>query len=95
MNARETTRLQLVHRFASEAHRAMADSNMSIAQVAEKIGESPAYLKRILSSENGSSRAARLQLWADISWATRQWTSIAISPVSDAEHVAPVESEAG
>lgn len=82
MNARETTALQLTHRLASEAHRAMADANMSIEQVAAKIGESPAFLKRILVGENGNSRV-RLSLFADIAWATQQWVSISITPVSD------------
>lgn len=92
MNARETTRLQLGHRIASEIHRMMADSNMSIPQLAAAIGESEAYLKRVLTGENGHSRAIRAQLLADISWATQKWMSIAITPISDAEHSATVES---
>lgn len=85
MNARETTRLQLGHRIASEIHRAMADSNMSIAQLAAAIGESEAHLKRVLSGENGHSRAVRTQLLADVAWATGQWISISITPISDVE----------
>lgn len=82
MNAREKTARQLTHRLASEAHRAMADANMSIEEVAAKIGESPSYLRRVLVGENGSSRV-RLSLFADIAWATQQWVSISITPVSD------------
>ena len=95
MNARETTRLQLGHRVVSEAHRAMADSNMSAADIAAVIGESEAYVRRILIGENGSSRALRMQLLPDISWATQQWMSIAISPVFDAERVAAVKRRGG
>ena len=91
MNARETTRLQFGHRFVSEAHRVMADSNMSIAAVAAAIGESEAYVRRILIGENGSSRALRAQLMPDIAWATQQWFCIAISPVFDAERMAAVK----
>lgn len=85
MNGRETTSLQLTHRFASEAHRAMADANMSINELAAKIGESPAYLRRVLSGENGKSSAIRLNLLSDIAWATGQWLSVSITPVGDDE----------
>lgn len=82
MNSRETTALQLTHRLASEAHRAMADANMSITDLAAKIGESPTFLRRVLVGENGNSRV-RLSLFADIAWATQQWMSLSVTPIPD------------
>jgi len=92
VNARESAALQLSHRVASEIHRALADANMSIEDLAVKIGESPAFLKRVLVGENGSLRLIRLPLLSDISWATQQWISISITPLDPVEPVNAVES---
>lgn len=91
MNARETTALQLTHRFASEVSRALADSGMSINELALKIGVSPAFIRRLLQGEDHLPKRLTLELMADIIWATGQWMSVSGSPSPDIESESTVK----
>jgi plasmid maintenance system antidote protein VapI len=81
VNDRDAIALQLTHRFASEVNRALADSRMTIDQLAVKIGVSSAFIRRLLQGEDHLDMRLTLRLFADIIWATGQWMTIAGSPV--------------
>ena len=72
---------QLAYRLAAEINLALAESNMSLKQLAGKIGESEAYLKRVLAADDNVANVIKMRLIADVAWATGRWISISVSPI--------------
>lgn len=92
MNSRERLSVQLTHRLASEINLALSESDMTIADLAKKIGDSEGFIRRVLAGEDGVGKYVKVELISDVAWATGQWISISINPNRPVETSPSVES---
>jgi hypothetical protein len=77
---RERLRLSVTHRLAAEIHGALADRAMSIKELSTKIGESEAFIRRILVAEDSITEVVKLGFLADVAWATSHSINVHVSP---------------
>lgn len=57
---------RLTHRIAAAIHSGMADRDLTIRELAQKIGQSEQFIRRLLVAENGVAEVLKTSLIADI-----------------------------
>jgi hypothetical protein len=53
---------------------------MTLRELASKIGESEAFLRRVMASEGDLADVVKIRLISDVAWATGRWVSISVAP---------------
>lgn len=81
------------HFVASEIHLALFRSGMTIADLSKEIGESQAFIRRILEGEDGLHRLINILLLKKIADATGCAINIKISPLRRIKMKPAVKSE--